>query len=59
MAKEKFNLGKLLAENVSDLNTLGRDQIEYIDLDKLNGDPDNFYSIEGTHRSLLHHCGAA
>lgn len=38
MAKEKFNLGKLLAENVSDLNTLGRDQIEYIDLDKLNGD---------------------
>lgn len=47
MAKEKFNLGKLLAENVSDLNTLGRDQIEYIDLDKLNGDPDNFYSIEG------------
>lgn len=41
----KFQLADML-KDVSDLNT-GREQIVYIDPDKLLPDPDNFYSLEG------------
>lgn len=45
----KFDMGefaKTLRENVSDLDT-GREQIEYIDIDKIDGDPRNFYELSG------------
>lgn len=43
----KFNLGDLLKDaGVSESNT-AQEQIEYIPLDRINPDPENFYSIEG------------
>lgn len=46
MAEKKgFNLGDLLAD-VSELNT-GREQIEYITLDLIDDDPNNFYRMDG------------
>ena len=43
----KVDLGELIARaSVSNLNT-GREQIEYIDLDKIDQDPNNFYSLDG------------
>lgn len=41
----KFQLADML-KDVSELNT-GREQIVYLDLEKLHPDPDNFYSLEG------------
>ena len=55
MAKNTFNLGDYLraaegvgpyGEGVSKTDT-GMEQIEYIDLDRIDPDPDNFYSLEG------------
>jgi len=47
----KFNLGELIAEGkVSKLDTgglHGRRQIEYIDIDRLVDDPNNFYELSG------------
>lgn len=44
---DKFDLAKLLSD-VSSLNTEpGREQIEYIDIDRLKSDERNFYKIEG------------
>lgn len=40
-----FDLADVL-KGVSNLDT-GRDQIEYIPLDKIDGDPNNFYSMRG------------
>lgn len=46
MAK-KFNLGDYLkTEDVSRINTTA-EQISYIDLDRIDPDPANFYSLEG------------
>ena len=45
MAKKEFDLGAMLAD-VSELNT-GREQIEYIALDLLDDDPNNFYRLDG------------
>lgn len=43
----KVNLGELIARAaVSDSDT-GREQLEYIDLECIDPDPDNFYSLEG------------
>ena len=36
-----------LSGNVSKLDTSGREQIEYISLDKIDGDPKNFYKLSG------------
>ena len=43
MAKKEFDLGAMLAD-VSELNT-GREQIEYISMDLLDDDPNNFYQL--------------
>lgn len=45
MAK-KFNLGDYLKEDMSRINT-NAEQIVYIDLDRIDPDPANFYSLEG------------
>ena len=45
MAK-KFNLGDYLKEDVSRINT-NAEQIVLIDLDRIDPDPANFYSLEG------------
>lgn len=46
MSKNTFNLGDYLkSPAVSEQDT--REQIEYIDLDRIDPDPDNFYSLEG------------
>ena len=46
MAK-KFNLGDYLkTEDVSKMDT-GAEQIVYIDLDRIDPDPNNFYSLDG------------
>ena len=43
----KVNLGELIARAaVSNLDT-GREQIEYIPLERIHQDPNNFYSLEG------------
>lgn len=43
----KFNLGELISEGkVSKLDTNdGREQIEYIDIDRIDDDPNNFYEL--------------
>lgn len=45
----KFNLGDVLAQkgDVSGLDTFRRDQIEYIDIDRIDEDPNNFYTLDG------------
>ena len=44
----EFNLGDLIAKGkVPDLGTKGRKQIEYIDIDLIESDPENFYEISG------------
>ena len=44
----EFNLGDLIAKGkVPDLGTKGRKQIEYIDIDLIEADPENFYEITG------------
>jgi len=43
--KKGFDLGALLAD-VPELNT-GREQIEYIALDLIDDDPNNFYRVDG------------
>lgn len=45
MAKKEFDLGAMLAD-VSELNT-GREQIEYISMDLIDDDPNNFYQLTG------------
>lgn len=50
-ASKKFDLGELgkalagTAQHVPDSDTAGREQIEYIDVDLLDGDPGNFYQL--------------
>ena len=41
-----FNLADVL-KNVSNLDTGNREQIEYIDLSLIDGDPNNFYELSG------------
>lgn len=43
MAKKEFDLGAMLAD-VSELNA-GREQIEYISMDLIDDDPNNFYQL--------------
>lgn len=48
MEKRKFNVMDVLGEQlagVADLNTSGPEQIEYIDIDLLDGDERNFYHL--------------
>lgn len=48
MEKRKFNVMDVLGEQlagVTDLNTSGPEQIEYIDIDLLDGDERNFYQL--------------
>lgn len=45
--KEPFDLGKLLSQSVSELDTGSREQIEYISLDLLDSDERNFYELSG------------
>lgn len=48
MEKRKFNVMDVLGEQlagVADLNTSGAEQIEYIDIDLLDGDERNFYQL--------------
>lgn len=43
-----FDLGELLAAEVSKLDTsAGKDRYELIDIDLLDPDPENFYSMDG------------
>lgn len=50
-ASKKFDLGELgkalagTAQHVPESDTAGREQIEYIDVDLLDGDPGNFYQL--------------
>lgn len=47
-ASKKFDLGELtraLAGDVPESGTEGRDQIEYIDIGLIDGDPGNFYEL--------------
>ena len=49
-ASKKFDLGELgkaLAVPVSESDTMRREQIEYIDIDRIDSDPENFYSLSG------------
>ena len=48
MAEKKFNLAEALGA-VPDLGTIatGREQIEYIDIDRIDDDPNNFYELSG------------
>lgn len=42
----KFDLSRIVgAAGVSESDTTGQDRIEYIDLDRIDGDPDNGYSL--------------
>lgn len=43
-AKKGFDLASVL-KNVSGLDTTSREQIEYIDIDLIDGDPANFYEL--------------
>lgn len=50
MAKKEFNLGNQLAEalgKVSEPDTDGMEQIVAIDINNIDGDADNFYSMNG------------
>ncbi len=42
-----FDLAAVLAGAVSELDTPGREQIEYIDIDRIDDDPNNFYQLSG------------
>lgn len=44
---EKFDMGKFLAEAGVNLDTEKREQIEYISIDLIVPDPDNFYDLSG------------
>lgn len=50
-ASRKFDLGELgkalagTAQHVPESDTAGREQIEYIDVDRLDSDPGNFYQL--------------
>ena len=43
----KVNLGELIAKAAVSNSDTGREQIEYIDLERIDPDPNNFYSLEG------------
>ena len=44
----KVNLGELIAQAaVSNLDTESREQIEYIDIDRIDSDTRNFYELSG------------
>lgn len=43
----KVNLGELIAKAAVSNSDTGREQIEYIDLEHIDPDPNNFYSLEG------------
>lgn len=48
MARAKFDMGEFvrsMQSNVSNLDTEGQEQIEYIDLSLIDGDPSNFYAL--------------
>ena len=45
--KAPLNLAAALAVPVSELDTGGREQIEYIDIDLMDPDPNNFYELSG------------
>ncbi|WP_051131788.1 ParB/RepB/Spo0J family partition protein [Oscillibacter ruminantium] len=50
MAKAKFDMGefaKTLKTDVPELDTSGREQIRYIDIDLIDDDPNNFYAVDG------------
>jgi ParB-like chromosome segregation protein Spo0J len=47
MAKNTFNLGDYLKDSAVSKTDTAKEQIEYIDLDRIDPDPDNFYSLEG------------
>ena len=50
MAKAKFDMGefaKTLKTDVPELDTSGREQIRYIDIDLIDDDPKNFYAVDG------------
>ena len=44
MSTSKFDLAAVLAEAVSESDTM-QERIEYIDIDKIDSDPNNFYAI--------------
>jgi ParB family chromosome partitioning protein len=50
MAKKSFDMGafaKTLKTDVSKLDTTGREQIQYISIDLIDDDPNNFYELSG------------
>lgn len=47
MAKNTFNLGDYLKDSAVSKSDTGPEQLEYIPLDDIDPDPDNFYSLEG------------
>ncbi|WP_312611337.1 ParB N-terminal domain-containing protein [Oscillibacter sp.] len=50
MAKVKFDMGefaKTLKTDVPKLDTTGREQLQYIDIDRIDDDPNNFYELSG------------
>lgn len=50
MAKAKFDMGefaKTLKTDVPELDTSGREQTRYIDIDLIDDDPNNFYAVDG------------
>jgi len=47
VSKNTFNLGDYLKDTAVSKTDTGMEQIEYIDLDRIDPDPDNFYSLEG------------
>lgn len=44
---EKFDLGKFLADSGVNIDTDKREQIEYISIDRIDPDPNNFYELSG------------
>lgn len=44
---EKFDMAKFLADSGVGVNAEHREQIEYIRLDLIDGDPNNFYQLSG------------
>ena len=47
VSKNTFNLGDYLKDSAVSKSDTAQEQIEYIDLDRIDPDPDNFYSLEG------------
>lgn len=47
MAKSGFNLGDYLKDSAVSNSNTAQEQIEYIPLEDIDPDPDNFYSLEG------------